>query len=431
MEALTLYELNNLVRSVLEETLPDSYWVQAELSEVRVGRNGHCYLEFVQKDTRSNALVAKARGTIWRSVFALLKPYFEEETGQSFVSGLKVMVQVHVSFHELYGYSLTITDIDPTYTMGDMVRRRREILQQLEDDGVLTLNKELKLPRLIQRIAVISSATAAGYGDFSHQMIDNAYGFHLQLGFFPAVMQGDKVEASLIAALDEVAKNRDHWDVVVIIRGGGAVSDLSGFDTYLLANCCAQFPLPVFTGIGHERDDTVIDMVAHSRFKTPTAVASFLVERMKNNADELSEQTVRLRNAVYSIMDHEKERFQCIAYRIPSISVQFRIREEARIDRLNSKLGYAARHLMTSHFHRLEQVEKNIYSLISQYLFREIQRLEWVERNLQLASPERWLSLGYSITTKKGKVVRKASDLKQGDEIITRFEKGEVKSIVE
>lgn len=233
-------------------------WIQAELSDVRSNTTGHCYLEFVQKDPRSNNLVAKARGMIWNNIYRLLKPYFEETTGQLFTSGIKVLVKVTVQFHELYGYSLTVLDIDPAYTLGDMARRRREILLQLEEEGVLTLNKELEIPVLPQRIAVVSSATAAGYGDFCHQLQHNSGGFFFYTELFPALMQGNQVEESVLAALDRINARINEFDVVVIIRGGGATSDLSGFDTYLLAAACAQFPLPIITGIGHEREDTVL-----------------------------------------------------------------------------------------------------------------------------------------------------------------------------
>ena len=264
MDSLSLLELNSLVRRSLEQCLPDEYWIQAELSDVRSNTTGHCYLEFVQKDPRSNNLVAKARGMIWNNIYRLLKPYFEESTGQLFTSGIKVLVKVTVQFHELYGYSLTVLDIDPAYTLGDMARRRREILLQLEEEGVLTLNKELEMPVLPQRVAVISSATAAGYGDFCHQLQHNPGGFYFYTELFPALMQGNQVEESVLVALDRINARINEFDVVVIIRGGGATSDLSGFDTYLLAAACAQFPLPIITGIGHERDDTVLDSVAVS-----------------------------------------------------------------------------------------------------------------------------------------------------------------------
>ena len=240
--SMTLAELNTLVRRGIRACLPDAYWIQAELSDVRANYSGHCYLEFIQKDPKGNSLVAKARGIIWSQVFVQLKAYFERETGQPFASGIKVLVKVTVDFHELYGYSLTVIDIDPTYTLGDMARRRKDILDRLEKEGVLSLNKELQLPELVQRIAVISSATAAGYGDFCNQLMNNPFGFVFYPKLFPAVMQGDRVGESVIQALERIYQEADCWDAVVIIRGGGATSDLSGFDTYELAAHCAQFP---------------------------------------------------------------------------------------------------------------------------------------------------------------------------------------------
>ena len=242
METLSLYELNALVRQALERQVSATYWVQAELSDVRVNASGHCYVEFVQKSPRGNALVAKARGTIWANVFQMLKPYFEEATGQVFAPGIKVLVCVSVSFHELYGYSLTVHDIDPAYTLGDLAQRRREILRQLEEEGVLTLNKELPMPLLPQRVAVISSPTAAGYGDFRHQLEHNPRGYYFLVELFPAVMQGDAVEETVLDALDRINARLAEFDVVVIIRGGGATSDLSGFDTYMLAGLRGAHP---------------------------------------------------------------------------------------------------------------------------------------------------------------------------------------------
>ena len=315
---LSLLELNALVRRSVQACFPDSYWVQAELSDVRANSSGHCYLEFVQKDPSGNSLVAKARGIIWSGTYFRLKPYFESETGQAFVSGIKVLVKVSVNFHELYGYSLTVLDIDPTYTLGDMARRRREILSRLQQEGVLTLNKELELPELMQRVAVISSPTAAGYGDFCNQLAHNDFGFVFYTRLFPAVMQGEKVERSVISALDRIYREVDHWDVVVIIRGGGATSDLSGFDTYELAANCAQFPLPVITGIGHERDDTVIDMVAHTRVKTPTAAAEFLVNHLRRTAERLETFAQCVYQEVPSMLSRERERLDSWMARIPA-----------------------------------------------------------------------------------------------------------------
>lgn len=408
MEALSLYDLNALVRRSLEQCLPDEYWVQAELSDVRTNSTGHCYLEFIQKDSRSNNLIAKARGTIWANVYRLLKPYFEESTGQAFVSGIKVLVQVTVSFHELYGYSLTVQDIDPTYTLGDMARRRREILKQLEEEGVLTLNKELEMPVLPQRIAVVSSPTAAGYGDFCHQLKNNSRGFFFHTELFPALMQGDRVEESVLSALDAILNRQEDFDAVVIIRGGGATSDLSGFDTYLLAAACAQFPLPIITGIGHERDDTVLDSVAHTRVKTPTAAAEYLINCMDLAADELEVLISQLHESVRSRLTEEHRKLISYRNRIPSAVVR-------RVS--DAKLA-----LLTT--------RKDISLAVQTSLSRQRHRLELLQQRLADASPEKILARGYSITLKDGKVVKNAAMLNEEDEIITRFYRGEVTSVI-
>lgn len=449
---LSLYELNALVRQSLSACLPDTYWVQAELSDVRSHYSGHCYLEFVQKEPRGNQLIAKARGTIWSNVYRVLKPYFEEATGQAFVAGIKVLVQVSVSFHELYGYSLTVHDIDPTYTLGDMARRRREILQQLEAEGVLTLNKELKLPVLTQRIAVISSATAAGYGDFCHQLEQNPYGLVFYPKLFPAVMQGERVEASLIAALDAINAQRDRWDVVVIIRGGGATSDLSGFDTYALAANCAQFPLPIITGIGHERDDTVLDCVAHTRVKTPTAAAEFLVNHLYTAAEALETCATTLLQSVTLRMEREKARLSTWVEQIP-LRVRMRLKEEQyrrehlvrqldavlqarqtrerfRLQRWVDCLRTQPSQRLLHEQHRLQTLFDSLQRKVQVGQQREDYRLRLLEQQVKAASPEHLLQRGYSITLKNGRAVTDASLLQPGDELITRLAQGEIRSVV-
>lgn len=408
MDALSLYELNSLVKQSIRGCMPDEYWIHAELSDVRTNATGHCYLEFIQKDPRNNNLLAKARGAIWSNVYRMLRPYFEEETGQSFVSGIKVLVKVMIEFHELYGYSLVVTDIDPTYTLGDMARRRREILQQLEEEGVLTLNKELEFPLLPQRIAVISSSTAAGYGDFSDQLKNNPYGFYFHTRLFPAIMQGKKVELTIIDALDKIYGERDNWDAVVIIRGGGATSDLSGFDTYMLAANCAQFPLPVITGIGHERDDTVIDSVAHTRVKTPTAAAEFLINHLRITAETLEGYASFIASSVSSRMNAEKIRLQNLAENLPVLMNMRKLHEQYHLSALQERLK-------TSVINRLT---------------RENHRLELLQQHVKMASPEQILKRGYTITLKDGKAVTQASRLNTGDELVTRFWKGEVVSEV-
>lgn len=405
---LTLLDLNSLVRRSLEQCLPDAYWIQAELSDVRTNATGHCYLEFVQKDSRGNSLLAKARGMIWSHVYRLLKSYFEESTGQAFTSGIKVLVKVSVQFHELYGYSLTVLDVDPAYTLGDMARRRREILQQLEQEGVLTLNKELEMPLLPQRIAVISSATAAGYDDFCHQLLHNSRSFFFYVELFPALMQGNQVEESVLAALDSIHSRQDEFDVVVIIRGGGATSDLSGFDTYLLAAACAQFPLPILTGIGHERDDTVLDSVAHTRVKTPTAAAELLIQCLADVAERLDELVLRLRQGAVALLEREKSKLADFQGRIPL--------------RVGQQLLEARMSLLA--------VRKDLLRAVSTFLSQHRHKLALLKQRMEDTSPERLLKRGYSITLKDGKVVTNATDLQPGDELTTYLANGEVKSIV-
>lgn len=401
--ALSLYELNNRIRSVLDRSMDGRYWLQAELSEVRIATNGHCYVEFVQKDLRSNALIAKARGTIWANIFTLLRPYFERETGQAFTAGIKVLVEVKVEFHELYGYSLTVTDIDPAYTLGDMARLRRDILRQLEEEGVLTLNKELPMPRLPQRIAVISAASAAGYGDFCNQLHNNPYGLVFYPHLFPAIMQGERVEASIIEALNAINETISQWDVVVIIRGGGAVSDLSGFDTYLLAANCAQFPIPIITGIGHERDDTVIDMVAHTRVKTPTAAAEFLINRIHEEALLLENWTDYIYNKVENRLKEELYHLQQLTARLPATWAVCRTNELRKIEMLQARAQNGTEMTLQREKHRLQMLEQRVDAC-------DIQKI---------------LKRGFSLTLLNGRTVTDASVLKPGDRVVSRFAKGE------
>lgn len=407
-QALSLYELNGLVKRTIRDRMSETYWIQAELSDVRSNYSGHCYLEFIQKDASGNNLIAKARGTIWSNIYKMLKPYFEQETGQAFASGIKVLVRVSVDFHELYGYSLTVLDIDPTYTVGDMERKRREILRLLEEEGVIDLNKELEMPVLPQRIAVISSATAAGYGDFCNQLSNNprGYGFYTEL--FPAIMQGERVEESIIAALDAIYARLEAFDVVVIIRGGGATSDLSGFDTYELAANCAQFPLPIITGIGHERDDTVIDLIAHTRVKTPTAAAAFLVACMDQVADRLDNLSFRLQQGVRNRLLWEHRRIEGLKQRIPSSAYK-------RIS--DAKYGLLA-------------ANRDLQMATRQFLSMKKHRLELLQQRLNDALPEKQLARGYSITLKNGKAVKDASALKEGDTLVTLLYKGKVESVI-
>lgn len=427
--SLTLHELNAMVREVLDLSLPEAYWIVAELSEVRPASNGHCYLEFVEKNERTNALVAKARGVIWRDVYILLGPYFEQTTGQRLAPGMKVLVQVSVAFHELYGYTLNVTDIDPSYTLGDVARRRQEIIERLTADGVITLNKELTLPRPLLRIAVISSATAAGYGDFCNQLEQSGIPFVTRL--FPAVMQGDRVEASVISALDTVAEEMEQWDAVVIIRGGGAVSDLNGFDTYLLAASVAQFPLPVLSGIGHERDDTVVDLVAHTRLKTPTAVAAFLVERQRGEEALVANRRTRLAAAVRTEMERARRRIERASMSLRLTAGRFGSRERQRLSAIRSRLQMGVERGLAARSSEAERLHLRLRSAVDRDVMRRRHRLELLRSAVEAASPHRILRLGYSMTLCDGRVVRDASALQPGARLTTVFDKGTAVSVVE
>ena len=406
MEAITLLELNGRVRSTLQFEMPDAYWVQAEISSISPSGQGHCYLELVQKDATGRNFLAKAKANIWRGTWLKLKPYFEAQTGETLKVGMKVLLQVTVTFHEVYGYSLVVQDIDPTYTMGDMARRRKEILEQLEEDGVIGLNRELEIPALPQRIAVISSATAAGWGDFRNQLDGNIYGFRFYVKLFPAAMQGDDVERSVISALNAVAMRREDFDVVIIIRGGGAVSELSCFDSYNLAFNIANFPLPVITGIGHERDDTVADVVAHTKVKTPTAAAEFIINRVFDTASELENLTRRMSDAITEKMNAEKVRIERMSQKLPSLFAVLKTRQEQVLETLWIRSVNGVRNMLTAQAHKLEIVDKS----------------------LAAADPQVILRRGYSLTRLNGRAVKCASDLKKGDRLTTVFADGSVES---
>jgi exodeoxyribonuclease VII large subunit len=428
--AMTLLELNSLVSDCLTQTFTSIYWVQAELSDVRINNNGHCYLELIQQDEKRHVQIAKARAIIWSRTMAMIQPYFESTTGQSFTSGLKVLVGVEVQFHELYGYSLVIVDIDPTYTVGESVRRRKEIVALLKEDGILTLNQELTLPLLPQKIAVISSPTAAGYGDFMNQLNDNAKGFVFYTRLFPAIMQGEQVEKSIIEALTAIYNDEIVWDAVVIIRGGGASSDLTGFDTYDLAAHCAQFPLPIITGIGHERDDTVLDLIAYQRVKTPTAAAEFLIQQLTVIANRFETLTNQLVQLTQQVLLQEKHRFSLWSQQLKTNYQQRKWNELHRLNQLEDQLPNRINNRLETQKKALEYQQERLKTYFEMLLFKAKGKLEMIEHRVNAMSPELLLKRGYSITLKDGKAVTDATTLKEGDVIITRLANGEVESKV-
>lgn len=450
--AVSLYELTCRIRNAISTQLPGSYWVRAEISEGRQNANGHFYCRFIEKNAAGTD-IASAAGIIWAGTYVSLRARFERETGQRFGAGIKVLVRVRINFHERYGLSLLVEDIDPSYTLGDMVRRRKEIIEKLTAEGVVNLNKQLVLPRLLLRIAVITSETAAGFGDFCNHLAHGGHMFNIKIKLFPAIMQGDKVEQSVINALNAVLVESKYWDAVVIIRGGGAVSDLNGFDTYLLAANVAQFPLPVITGIGHDRDETVLDLVANVRCKTPTAVADFLIERLSKELELLENSAATLKvcaqnklNAqlqrmdsfvaliplVFSrVIDKEKARYRILSERLPNAIQNVCRGECSRCERLVMRMEMNTKSMIANMQNRLLHVSERLQFVVPAVLSRQKQRLESCERGIRLAQPERVLKLGFSLTLKDGKAVTDASQLSSGDRIVTRLSNGEVTSRVE
>ena len=407
-EVLTLFELNSLVHEVIEDNFDEQYWVVGELSDVSTpAYGGHFYGELVQKDEESDRIVARARITCWARNYNMIRLRFQKEAGETLRKGLQVKLLVEVNFHEQYGYSLNVVDIDSTFTLGDLAKRRREILQQLEKDGILHDNQSLPLPRLLKRIAVISSATAAGYGDFCHQLEENDYGFHFDVQLFPAVMQGEQVPESIIAALEEI-REEPPFDLVVIIRGGGASSDLSDFDSYELAACIALYPLPVLTGIGHERDETVLDYVAHTKVKTPTAAAAFIMEHQAEEAALLDDLYQRITHSAKEQIQREKQRLEHQRAVLPLLFMGFYQKGENRLVLLSQRLSSSAK----------------------QSIEREKHSLQLMQQRLNSLDPRLLLKRGYTITTCGGKLVRSIEGLAEGEVLTTQTEKGEIYSKV-
>lgn len=427
--AMTLYELNSLVSEVISTTFDRAYWVEAELSEAREVR-GHCYMELIQKDLYSPTPVARASAKCWKSTWMNLRPKFEQMTGQPLHAGMKVMLLVKAQFHEAYGFSWIVQDIDPTYTMGDMARKRMEIIRQLQDEGIFDLQRELSLPPFAQRIAVISSENAAGYGDFCNQLDNNSYGFCFATQLFPAIMQGDQVEPTIIAALNNIHRRIDDFDVVVIIRGGGATADMSGFDTLLLAENVANFPIPIITGIGHERDESVLDMVSHTRVKTPTAAATLLIDHLSATWNHIVDVQERIISRVQQRMEREHTRLDRCSGRIPILFSLVKTRQEARLDRLSAQIQNLMGNRLAQDTHHLESLTGKVSQLAERQLTRRQHQLEQLSLRLQTVDPQVLLKRGYSITYRQGKVVRDASQLASGEEIETRLAKGSVHSIV-
>lgn len=469
-QKLTLSELTGQIKDTLEGAFKSAVWVVAEISELKENRNGHCYLELIEK--QGAEIVARSRATVWSYTYRMLKPYFETTTGQYFAQGIKILVQVSVEFHPAFGLSLNIKDIDPVYTVGDLAMQRKEIINRLHAEGVLEMNKELELPLVPQKIAVISSATAAGYQDFMNQLENNSFGFRFYTKLFQALMQGAETVPSVINALERIYQYEDFFDAVVIIRGGGATADLSSFDNYDLAYNVTQFPLPVITGIGHEKDDTIVDMVAHTRLKTPTAVAEFFINGMEVFYDrmmEMENEIVRLTRETLELQQNKLEKVAGLLNRSVSDFIndkQVRLTKTGNTLRRNINLfSYQKSHTLNSLRHNLESLvwmqlavtktrlkqkqvtlkhvvnesflkkkaELNhfkdlVVSQSGKMIFREQERIHFNENTARLINPENILKRGYSITMKDGKAVKSVNQLNISEEIETLLADGNVKS---
>ncbi|WP_064975317.1 exodeoxyribonuclease VII large subunit [Alistipes provencensis] len=403
---ITLRELQRRVKSALEGQFALPVWVSAEISEIKVNYSGHCYLELVEKGGDNGVPTAQARAVVWRSHYPRISGYFEAETGQRLAAGIKILAKVLVSYHELYGFSLQITDIDPSYTLGDMERQRQQTIAQLQQDGVWDMNREVPMPTVVQRIAIVSSANAAGYQDFCKELGKSPYRFELTL--FDAFMQGAAAEESIVEALCNVATNLEKFDAVVLIRGGGSRSDLNCFNAYRLCAHVAQFPLPVVTGIGHDKDTSVADMVAHTALKTPTAVAGWLVERMTEVDGWLDYAALQLHDTTTAAMHAS----------------------EVRLERLSGEVRRLSGELLTRQSLRLEHFTELLPDAARDFLTRQTTRLENAAELIAGRSPERILRLGFAVVRSGGKAVTSAAAVAAGERIEIEVSDGKINATV-
>lgn len=451
-KGISLYQLNHQIKNILNDHFESNIWVIAEISELRYNQNGHCYMELVEKDEESDQIIAKARATIWSYTFRMLKPYFETTTGQKFSAGLKILVNVSIEFQEIYGYSINIKDIDPTYTLGDIARRRKEILARLEEEGVLEMNKELDFPEIPKCIAIISSPTAAGYEDFVDQLENNSFNYKFHHKLFPAIMQGNKAEESIIEALDRINEYEDVFDTVVIIRGGGSQADLNCFDNYWLAFNIAQFPLPVIAGIGHERDETIVDIVSHTRVKTPTAAAEFLIDcfdECREFHENLQEQFLA---GVNEILLDAGERMSFLTNKFSPLVKQILERKSSQLQLANERLKHSGNQHIRNHRFHLKEYQSVLQHGLSQRIAREKMTVDHLkskvgirvdhliknqkhelslfEQSVKYLNPENILKKGYTLSLKDGKIIKDIGQLSEKDRIETRFRNGIVESEV-
>ncbi|MDH3710995.1 MAG: exodeoxyribonuclease VII large subunit [Cyclobacteriaceae bacterium] len=428
MSYITLFQLNTLIQSTLEQQLQPFYWAVAEISELRVAPKGHCYLELVEKD--GEHLTAKIRANIWAYDYRNLSNFFHNVTGKKLQPGMKILAKVKVEFHEVFGMSLHIRDLDPNFTLGERARQRQLVVERLTREDLLGRNKQLALPLVPQRIAVISAETAAGYGDFMHQLVQNQWGYHFQVKLFKSVMQGTEAVSSINSSLEKIYQQADEFDLLVIIRGGGSQVDLDCFDHYELTAMVARSPLPVVTGIGHERDQTVLDLVAHTRLKTPTAVAEFLLSGMNAVEHELNELSQRLRRAALLQLQTQDHALTKLKGNLEHKSLALIQKMDHRQDLLQQKLVAAIRGVIQHANHELNSIEGVLKSQPLRLLKQEHQLLAALEDKIKLADPRHILKRGFTITYREGKVLKPGEEVVPGEEIETRTQTALIKSKV-
>jgi exodeoxyribonuclease VII large subunit len=427
-KALSLSALLGAVKEALKNALPPSWWIIAEISEMKVNYSGHCYLELIEKNENNESVRAKARATIWSSIFRMLQPYFETTTQTHLSAGLKVMVKVSAEFHELYGFSLNITDIEPSFTIGELARQKLEIIRRLKAEGVFDMNRSLPMPELPGNIAIISSKTAAGFGDFLHQITHNEYGYRFHVKLFQAIMQGKEAEQSIINALDKIYAVEQQYDVVVLIRGGGSQTDLSCFNNYWLNLNICQFPLPVLTGIGHEQDETIADMVAFRRLKTPTAVAEFLIGYYRMAEEAVNERSASLYDLVSGKVKHEQERLRrTILLLRPAIKERLAASSN-RLLITGMKMKTKTNQLLSNETNVLLATRQRLRVLVRELLNNRRHELEMQEKKNTYLDPFIILKRGYSITYHQGRAIKNADEIKTNDIIETRLASGNIKS---
>lgn len=451
-EKLSLTELQLIIKDSLYLALPDMYWVTAEITEIKENSAGHCYLELVEKNSDEKNVRARVKAIIWSNRYRFLKSFFENITGESLNEGLKILVKVKVEYHEIYGLSLIITDIDPSYTIGEMAMKRQLIIKRLEEEGVFTMNKEVDFPVAPQRIAVISSKNAAGYSDFINHLTGNNSGYVFYTFLIETVMQGIETEQSIMKALDKIALNISLFDVVVIIRGGGSQSDLSWFDNYNIAYYVTQYPLPVITGIGHEKDTSVTDMVAFQSLKTPTAVADYLIDRMTEAENNIMELSTGITNISQNII--EKNRNLIDTFRMKLIPVARLMISDIKEDisgkiieiinigkesvvraglspaNQRSRLTSAVRSYSSIKESELKRKRYDLISLSSNTLKINNINIAGLQNTLEMLRPEKVLGRGYTITSYKGKILKSCDEIKADEIINTQFQDGSISSKV-